>query len=132
MPRWSMLILYYFGLLQFILCRYVALEDFENGIKSYQSALQVDARHYNSWYGLGMIYLRQEKYEFSEHHFRMAFQINPRSSVIMSYLGTALHALKVGPLSSLILLFWLLEVILYFKIIIIVFLSSGREVMKLW
>lgn len=41
-----------------------------------------------------MVYLRQEKFEFSEHHFRMAFHINPRSSVIMSYLGTALHALK--------------------------------------
>ncbi|XP_023516280.1 cell division cycle protein 27 homolog B-like isoform X2 [Cucurbita pepo subsp. pepo] len=73
---------------------YVALEDFENGIQSYQSALRVDSRHYNSWYGLGMIYLRQEKLEFSEHHFRMAFQINPRSSVVMSYLGTSLHALK--------------------------------------
>ncbi|KAE8038945.1 hypothetical protein FH972_011406 [Carpinus fangiana] len=73
---------------------YVALEDFDNGIKSYQSALWVDTRHYNSWYGLGMIYLRQEKYEFSEHHFRMAFQINPCSSVIMCYLGTALHVLK--------------------------------------
>ncbi|KAL6497116.1 Cell division cycle protein 27 B [Orobanche gracilis] len=73
---------------------YVALEDFENGIKSYQSALRVDTRHYNAWHGLGMVYLRQEKYEFSEHHFRMAFQINPLSSVIMSYLGTALHALK--------------------------------------
>lgn len=76
-------------------CRYVALEDFENGTKCYQSALRVDARHYNAWYGLGMIYLRQEKLEFSEHHFRMASRINPRSSVIMSYLGTALHALKV-------------------------------------
>ncbi|KAL6584964.1 Cell division cycle protein 27 B [Orobanche minor] len=73
---------------------YVALEDFENGIKSYQSALRIDSRHYNAWHGLGMVYLRQEKYEFSEHHFRMAFQINPLSSVIMSYLGTALHALK--------------------------------------
>ncbi|WJX80905.1 Cell division cycle protein 27 B, variant 2 [Trifolium repens] len=73
---------------------YVALEDFENGIKCYQSALRVDARHYNAWYGLGMVYLRQEKFEFSEHHFRMAFQINPHSSVILSYLGTALHALK--------------------------------------
>lgn len=73
---------------------YVALEDFENGIKSYQNALQIDGRHYNSWYGLAMIYLRQEKYEFSEHHFRKALEINPRSSVIMSYLGTSLHALK--------------------------------------
>ncbi|CAK9149376.1 unnamed protein product [Ilex paraguariensis] len=78
---------------------YVALEDFENGIKSYQSALRVDARHYNAWYGLGMVYLRQEKFEFSEHHFRMAFQINPHSSVIMSYLGTALHALKKNKLA---------------------------------
>ncbi|XP_038993974.1 cell division cycle protein 27 homolog B-like isoform X2 [Hibiscus syriacus] len=73
---------------------YVALEDFENGIKSYQHALQIDSRHYNAWYGLGMIFLRQEKFEFSEHHFRTAFHINPRSSVIMSFLGTALHALK--------------------------------------
>ncbi|KAA8536972.1 hypothetical protein F0562_029450 [Nyssa sinensis] len=73
---------------------YVALEDFENGIKSYQHALRIDARHYNAWYGLGMIYLRQEKFEFSEHHFQVAFQINPHSSVIMSYLGTAFHALK--------------------------------------
>ncbi|XP_071696842.1 cell division cycle protein 27 homolog B-like isoform X2 [Rutidosis leptorrhynchoides] len=73
---------------------YVALEDFENGIKSYQNALQIDARHYNAWYGLAMIYLRQEKYQFSEHHFRRALQINPRSSVIMCYLGTSLHSLK--------------------------------------
>ncbi|KAL8457029.1 hypothetical protein ACS0TY_035022 [Phlomoides rotata] len=73
---------------------YVALEDYENGFKSYQSALRIDSGHYNAWYGIGMIYLRQEKFEFSEHHFRMGHQINPFSSVIMSYLGTALHALK--------------------------------------
>lgn len=73
---------------------HVALEDFESGIKSFQNALRVDPRHYNAWYGLGMVYLRQEKFEFAQHHFRMAFQINSHSSVIMSYLGTALHALK--------------------------------------
>ncbi|XP_050373541.1 cell division cycle protein 27 homolog B isoform X2 [Argentina anserina] len=73
---------------------YVALDDFENGMKSYQSALRLDARHYNSWFGLGMIYFRQEKFEFAEHHFRMANQINPCSSVIASNLGTALHALQ--------------------------------------
>ncbi|KNA10643.1 hypothetical protein SOVF_142470 [Spinacia oleracea] len=73
---------------------HVALEDFESGVKSFQNALRVDSRHYNAWYGLGMVYLRQEKFEFAEHHFRVAYQINPHSSVIMSYLGTALHALK--------------------------------------
>ncbi|URD76421.1 Tetratricopeptide repeat [Musa troglodytarum] len=73
---------------------YVALEDFENGIKCYQSALQADDRHYNSWYGLGVVYLRQEKFEFAEHHLRRAYNINPRSSVLMCYLGMALHSLK--------------------------------------
>ncbi|KAG5612286.1 hypothetical protein H5410_023567 [Solanum commersonii] len=56
----------------------------------------MDARHYNAWYGFGMIYLRLEKFEFSEHHFRMTLGINPQSSVIMSYLGTTLHALKLA------------------------------------
>ncbi|VFQ68914.1 unnamed protein product [Cuscuta campestris] len=73
---------------------YVAVDDFENGISSYQRALKMDDRHYKAWYGLGMVYLRQEKFEFAEHHFRRALQINPHSSVIMSYLGTALHAMK--------------------------------------
>lgn len=77
--------------------RYVVLEDYENGIKCYQAALQVDPRHYNSWYGLGMVYLRQEKYEFAEHHFRKAFLINEQSSVLMCYLGMALHSLRVQP-----------------------------------
>ena len=110
----------------------MALEDFENGIKSYQSALRVNARHYNSWYGLGMIYLRQEKFEFSEHHFRMAFKINQRSSVIMSYLGTALDALRGGSLAPFILIQWLMEAILSLQALLIVFLLLDREVTMLW
>lgn len=108
------------------------MEDFENGIRSYQSALRVDARHYNSWYGLGMIFLRQEKFEFSEHHFRMAFQINPRSSVIMSYLGTALHALKVGQLAILAITSWHEEA--YFTFVQVfdhLFVLCNREAKRL-
>ncbi|TYJ46653.1 hypothetical protein E1A91_A02G134000v1 [Gossypium mustelinum] len=73
---------------------YVIMEDYGKGVECYQTSLHVDARHYNSWYGLGMIYLCQEKFEFAEHHFRQAYQINPLSSVIMYYLGTTLEALK--------------------------------------
>ncbi|XP_017639651.1 cell division cycle protein 27 homolog B-like [Gossypium arboreum] len=73
---------------------YVIMEDYGKGVECYQTSLHVDARHYNSWYGLGMIYLCQEKFEFAEHHFRQAYQINPLSSVIMYYLGTTLEVLK--------------------------------------
>lgn len=58
-----------------------------------------------------MIYSRQEKFEFAEHHFRMANQINPCSSVIASNLGSALHSLQV-PLAISILELHLLEVLL--------------------
>ena len=43
-------------------------------------------------YGLGNIYYRQEKYDFSEHHLRKALAINPCSSPLYCYLGMALHA----------------------------------------
>lgn len=73
---------------------YIALEDYENGIRCFHNALQINERHYNSWYGLGVVFLRQEKFEFAEHNFRKAYHINARSSIIMSYLGMALHSLK--------------------------------------
>jgi hypothetical protein len=63
------------------------------------------SRHYNAWYELGMLYLHQEKFEFSEHHFRMTFRINPKSFVILSYIGTALHFLKVNLLLHLMCLY---------------------------
>ncbi|OMO66601.1 Tetratricopeptide TPR-1 [Corchorus olitorius] len=72
------------------------MENYEEGMECYQRALHIDARDYKSWYGLGMIYLQQEKFGFAEHHFRRAYQINPYSSVIMCYLGTTLEALKRG------------------------------------
>ncbi|KAK9014039.1 hypothetical protein V6N11_005212 [Hibiscus sabdariffa] len=73
---------------------YVIMEDYSHGAECYQNSLNVDARQYKSWYGLGMIYLHKEKFEFAEHHFRQAYHINPFSSVIMYYLGTTLEALK--------------------------------------
>ena len=58
----------------------------------YRSAIRIDERHYNAWYGLGNIYYRQEKYDFAEHHLRKALAINPCSSPLFCYLGMALHA----------------------------------------
>ena len=54
----------------------------------YRSAIRIDERHYNAWYGLGNIYYRQEKYDFSEHHLRKALAINPCSSPLYCYLGS--------------------------------------------
>jgi anaphase-promoting complex subunit 3 len=42
---------------------YVANEDFDSAKKCYQRALAADERHYNAWWGLGNINLKQEKFD---------------------------------------------------------------------
>ncbi len=59
-----------------------------------RSALYIDPRHYNAWYGLGSVLMKQEKYELGEYHFKRALAINGRSSVLHCCLASALHAQK--------------------------------------
>jgi hypothetical protein len=49
----------------------------------------VSCRHCR--YGIGQVYLRQEKWGEAHHHFRAAAAINKRSSVLHCYTGMALH-----------------------------------------
>ena len=48
-------------------------------------------------YGLGQIYFRQEHWAEAETHFRLALDINSRSSVLHCYHGMALHKLERHP-----------------------------------
>jgi anaphase-promoting complex subunit 3 len=71
---------------------YAAGESFEKALNSFQTALRMDSRHYNAWYGLGSVYARQEKYDLAEIHIRKALEINPFSSALRSFLGVILQA----------------------------------------
>ena len=46
----------------------------------------------NAWYGLGVVYHRQERLGLAEHHFRRGLALSPHSSVLACYLGMVLHA----------------------------------------
>ena len=48
-------------------------------------------------YGLGQIFFRQEHWAEAESHFRLALDINARSSVLHCYHGMALHKLERHP-----------------------------------
>lgn len=40
----------------------------------------------------GLVYYRQERYDFAEYHFRRALSINHTSSILKCYIGMALYA----------------------------------------
>jgi anaphase-promoting complex subunit 3 len=70
------------------------MESFEKAMQSFRNAIRLDPRHYNAWYGIGSIYLRQEKWDFATSHFKKAVSINPKSCVLWCYVGIAFQASK--------------------------------------
>ncbi|CAI5994292.1 unnamed protein product [Closterium sp. NIES-64] len=73
---------------------YAAMEELEDAALCFRTAIRLDARHYNAWYGLGSVLMRQERFHLAEYHFRTALTVNPHSSVLHTYLGVCLHSLK--------------------------------------
>jgi anaphase-promoting complex subunit 3 len=76
---------------------YMANEDFERAQIGYRLSLGIDERFYNAWYGLGNLYLRQEKYSMAVYHFRRAISIHPSNSTLHCYLGMTFYASKAFP-----------------------------------
>ncbi|XP_049849576.1 uncharacterized protein LOC126319916 [Schistocerca gregaria] len=72
---------------------YIACDDWDKATESFREALRLDQRHYNAWYGLGTIYLRQGKLEHAAYHFYRAILINSQSSVLYCYAGLVQYIL---------------------------------------
>lgn len=66
---------------------YVSLESLSEAQDSYRTALRYDSRHYNAWYGLGMVFLRLGNLPLAEIHFISAQRINPNNSVLLCCIG---------------------------------------------
>ncbi|RXN00282.1 Cell division cycle protein 27-like [Acipenser ruthenus] len=74
---------------------FVLTEELEKALACFRNAIRVNSRHYNAWYGLGMIYYKQEKFNLAEIHFKKALDINPQSSVLLCHFGMkSEHALE--------------------------------------
>ncbi|KAK4685351.1 anaphase-promoting complex subunit 3, partial [Tremellales sp. Uapishka_1] len=75
------------------LCGYEAIEmeEYERAIAFYRTAIRNDSRHYNAWYGMGVVYLKSGRNKYAEHHFRRAAEINPTNAVLLCCIGTVLQ-----------------------------------------
>lgn len=72
---------------------YISNEEFDRALQGYRLAISHDSRCYTAWFGLGSLYLRQEKFALALVHFTEAQRIHPQSSIIAAYVGLAMHAL---------------------------------------
>ena len=63
------------------------MEALEKALSCYRSAIRLDKRHYNSWYGIGLVFLKQERFAQSEWYFKKAAQIHPQSSVLLCHIA---------------------------------------------
>ncbi|KAG7092407.1 hypothetical protein E1B28_008764 [Marasmius oreades] len=66
-------------------------DDPDKAITFFQSALRVDPRHYNAWYGLGSCYLRMSKLRLAEYHYRKAVEVHPANAVLLGCVGMVLE-----------------------------------------
>lgn len=73
---------------------YVASDAYEHAQDCYRLALRADKRHYNAWYGLGMVFLRLGNNPMAELHFRKAANINPVNVVLICCIGMVLEKLN--------------------------------------
>lgn len=66
---------------------HVTNEEYDKALTAYRSAVHVDNRHYNAWYGLGNVFEKMGQYEVAQSHFCIAIRINPTNPVLICCLG---------------------------------------------
>ncbi len=87
---------------------YILIKDYDKALTAFQSATSINPRHFNAWYviiylltlvtliincryGLGHLFLKQEKWMLAEMYSRRAMSINPASSVVCTQLALILQ-----------------------------------------
>lgn len=72
-------------------------ENYEQALDNFRLALHLDPRHYNAWYGIGMVYVNLGDYQRADFHFRKAVAINPLNVILICCVGMVLE--KLGKLN---------------------------------
>lgn len=70
---------------------HVTSEALEQAQDAFRMALRCDSRHYNAWYGLGMVSMKLGDFERAEFHFKSALAINSNNVVLVCCVGMILE-----------------------------------------
>jgi anaphase-promoting complex subunit 3 len=66
-------------------------DAYEKAQESFRLAIRANNRHYNAWYGLGMVFHRLGNLDLAEHHYLKASTINPSNAVVICCIGGILE-----------------------------------------
>ncbi|KAJ2449203.1 anaphase-promoting complex subunit cdc27 [Coemansia sp. RSA 2336] len=75
----------------------VAMDKMDRAQQAFRTAIRIDPRHYNAWYGLGMSYLRLGKADLAEYHFKRALVLNPQNPLLLQSAGAVYEHRKDYP-----------------------------------
>ncbi|KAJ2740273.1 anaphase-promoting complex subunit cdc27, partial [Coemansia sp. BCRC 34301] len=70
----------------------VASDDLDRAQQAFRTAIRIDARHYNAWYGMGTVYLRLGKLDLAEYHFKRALALNTQNPLLLQSAGALFEA----------------------------------------
>ena len=65
----------------------MAIEELEKALACFQSAVRLEPRHYNAWYGIGLTYYKQERFKLTDIYYRKALAINPTNPILMCHVA---------------------------------------------
>lgn len=67
------------------------LDGIDEALQQYRHAMLINPLHFNAWYGMGQIYMKQEQYVQAQHYFSVAIKINANSSPLYVHLAMTLQ-----------------------------------------
>lgn len=66
---------------------YIMIEELDQALACFRTAVRLDPRHYIAWYGIGQTYYKQERYQLAEMYYRRALAINPSNPILMCHVA---------------------------------------------
>lgn len=63
------------------------LEDYDYALESYEKAISINKAEFYAYWGMGNVFMKKELNEKAFHYFSMAASLNPKCSIIYTYLG---------------------------------------------
>ena len=73
---------------------YVMIEELDKALSCFRAAVRIDPRHYNAWYGIGLTYYKQERFQLAEFYYRKALSMNPQSPILMCHVAVVRNETK--------------------------------------